>query len=234
MGTGPVAVLFDKDGTLFHFEASWAAWAAELVAELAAGRPETAAALCDAIGFDPAARRFDPASPVIAATPDEIATLMLPHLPGRSFADLVALMNRRAADAPMVEAVPLDPLLSGLRAVGLGVGLATNDAEGSARRHLDRAGVLSAFDFVAGCDSGFGAKPEPGMLLAFAERLSVVPARVVMVGDSPHDLEAGRAAGMICVGVLTGPGGAEPLAPFADAVLPDIGHLPGWLGLSQV
>ncbi|MGR3462852.1 MAG: HAD family hydrolase, partial [Roseovarius sp.] len=50
-----------------------------------------------------------------------------------------------------------------------------------------------------------------------------------MVGDSTHDLIAGRAAGMACVGVLPGTATQADLAPFADAVLPDIGHLPGWL-----
>jgi len=34
---------------------------------------------------------------------------------------------------------------------------------------------------------------------------------------------------MQTVGVLTGPASADVLAPHADAVLPDIGHLPGWL-----
>jgi phosphoglycolate phosphatase len=51
------------------------------------------------------------------------------------------------------------------------------------------------------------------------------------VGDSRHDLVAGRAAGMRCVGVLTGLADRADLSPLADAVLPDIGHLPGWLDL---
>ena len=50
-----------------------------------------------------------------------------------------------------------------------------------------------------------------------------------MVGDSRHDLISGRAAGMATVAVLTGIAGAGELAPHADVVLPDIGHLPGWL-----
>jgi phosphoglycolate phosphatase len=50
-----------------------------------------------------------------------------------------------------------------------------------------------------------------------------------MVGDSRHDLAAGRAAGMHTVAVLTGPARDEDLRPFADVVLPDIGHLPEWL-----
>ena len=50
-----------------------------------------------------------------------------------------------------------------------------------------------------------------------------------MVGDSAHDLIAGRAAGMQCVGVLTGTATRADLAPLADVVLPDIGHIPDWL-----
>lgn len=229
MSAAIAGVLFDKDGTLFHFEASWGAWALALVEELAEGSAPLAARLAASIAFDPATCRFASGSPAIAGTPDEIAALMAPHLPGRDIADVIALMNLRAADAPLVEAVPLDPLLSRLRKDGLGIGLATNDAESSARRHLERAGVLKHFAFVAGCDSGFGAKPGPGMLRGFADSQGLDPARVVMVGDSAHDLIAGRAAGMVCVGVLTGPGGAEPLRPLADAILPDIGHLPGWM-----
>jgi phosphoglycolate phosphatase len=53
-----------------------------------------------------------------------------------------------------------------------------------------------------------------------------------MVGDSTHDLIAGRAAGMGTVAVLTGMASTSDLAPFADLVLPDIGHLPAWLGLA--
>ena len=45
-------------------------------------------------------------------------------------------------------------------------------------------------------------------------------------------LQAARAAGMRTVGVLTGMAGPEDLMPYADVVLPDIGHIPGWLGHS--
>ena len=123
------------------------------------------------------------------------------------------------------------PLLSRLRAAGLALGVATNDAEHSARSHLAAVGVEPLFDFVAGSDSGHGAKPAPGPLLAFARAARLDPRQVVMVGDSAHDLHAGRAAGMACVAVLTGLATHDDLAPLADAVLPDIGHLPAWLGL---
>jgi phosphoglycolate phosphatase len=111
----------------------------------------------------------------------------------------------------------------------LKLGLATNDTEAPARAHLAGAGVLDLFDFVAGCDSGWGGKPAPGQLLAFAGRVGVDPARSVMVGDSLHDLHAGRDAGMKRAAVLTGIAEAAELAPHADVVLPDISHLAAWI-----
>ena len=49
------------------------------------------------------------------------------------------------------------------------------------------------------------------------------------MGASGQELVAVRAAGMKTVAVLTGMAGPAELAPLADAVLPDIGALPGWL-----
>jgi phosphoglycolate phosphatase len=225
----PRGILFDKDGTLFDFHSTWSPWSMALVSDLAGGNEPLAATLARAIGYDPATGRFDPGSPVVAGTPPEIAEILLPHLRGRVLGELVAQMNRLAAQLRMAPAVPLIPLLQGLRERGLRIGLATNDGEGPARAHLSSVGVAHLFDFIAGSDSGHGGKPQPGMLLAFAAAQGLAPGQVVMVGDSAHDLTAGRAAGMATVGVLTGPAGAEDLADLADVILPDIGHLPGWL-----
>jgi phosphoglycolate phosphatase len=194
--------------------------------------------LADAIGyrFDApsgdgtrSAGRFDPRSPVIAGTVDEVADLLLPHLTGWQRAALIAEMNLRAALVPLVPAVPLRPLLENLSARGLALGVATNDGEAPARAHLEKAGVRDLFVYVAGYDSGHGAKPGAGQLLAFTQMLGVVPEAAIMVGDSLHDLRAGRAAGMHTIGVLSGPARYDDLAPEADVVLPDIGAIPEWL-----
>ncbi|MEJ2036379.1 MAG: HAD family hydrolase [Maritimibacter sp.] len=218
-------ILFDKDGTLFDFNATWVVWVERMIEELVAGDEDLRSALAGALGFDLATREFLPSSPVIAGTPEDVAEALEPILGGV----MVDQLNEQAANAPQVEAVPLAPLLEYFRAKGLRLGVATNDGEVPARAHLSRAGVDGHFDFIAGSDSGHGGKPEPGMCLAFATSEGLDPARVVMVGDSTHDLSAGRAAGMQVVAVLTGPASAEVLAPMADAVLPDISHLPNWL-----
>lgn len=221
-------LVFDKDGTLFDFRASWGAWAQGTLRAMAVDEAQ-ALRLGQAIGYDLTQGQFAPDSPVIAGTADDIAAALLPHLPGQTKAGLMAEINARAAKAPMVPAVPLVPLFSALRARGLKIGLATNDTEIPARAHLAAHGLTELFDFVAGYDSGHGPKPGPGMCLAFAQSVGIAPEQAVMVGDSLHDLHAGRAAGMRCVAVLTGVAGAETLAPSADAVLPNIGALPGWL-----
>ncbi len=221
-------LLFDKDGTLFDFRISWGRWAAGFLTAMARDAAH-AERLGAAIGFDAATLTFTPDSPVIAATAADIAAALAPELDGLSVADLTAQIDVTAGSAPMSEAVPLRPLLSALRARGLRLGVATNDSEAPARQHLAAHGITDCFDFISGYDSGHGPKPGPGMCLAFAHGLGLQPARVAMVGDSRHDLQAGRAAGMRTVAVLTGIAKAPDLADLADVILPDIGALPGWL-----
>lgn len=228
------AVLFDKDGTLFDFGATWNVWGLGVIRHLSGGDPGLMRAMAEAAGYDLEAAAFRPDSLVIAGTGRQAAECLASVMPGNPAGEVERYLTQAAAEAPLSEAVPLLPLLSELRAMGLALGVMTNDAEFAARAHLGKAGVLEVFDFIAGFDSGHGAKPAPDPLLAFAGAVGVEPSRVVMVGDSTHDLEAGRAAGMRTVGVLTGPARAEVLAPLADAVLPDIGHLPGWLAAVPV
>ncbi|TCL10164.1 phosphoglycolate phosphatase [Shimia isoporae] len=222
-------LLFDKDGTLFDFAATWNAWAFDAIHGFAAGDSALADRIAEALAFDLTAKQFRPDSFVIAGTNREAAEAVAAVVPGADVDAIEIKMAQDAARAPLVPAVPLSPYLSGLRAKGLKLGVMTNDSEFSAQAQLDGAGVSGLFDFIAGFDSGYGAKPDPEPLLAFADKLELAPERVVMVGDSTHDLIAGRRAGMQTVAVLTGVALTEELAPYADVVLPDIGHITDWL-----
>jgi phosphoglycolate phosphatase len=222
-------LLFDKDGTLFDFAHTWEAWAYAFLLRLCDGDHEKAQTVGATIGFDLQSQTFDPDSIVIAGTAQEVTQALLPHFSTTTEAALTDVLNQEAEKAPQIEAVPLIPLLTAFREAGFKLGVATNDAERPARAHLDSAGVTDLFDFIAGYDSGFGGKPAPGQLFGFAQAVGLDPAQIAMVGDSTHDLHAGRAAGMTTIGVLTGMALEADLAPHADVVLPDIGHLPKWL-----
>ncbi|MEM9967256.1 MAG: HAD family hydrolase [Pseudomonadota bacterium] len=222
-------IVFDKDGTLFDFAATWERWAEALLMRLAEDDLAHAKQAGHAIGFDMETHAFAPDSVAIAGTPEALVERLQPAFPTLSSAHLDRLINEEAEKARQHPVVPLIPLLSGLRAQSYALGVATNDAERPARAHLDQAGVTEMFDFIAGYDSGFGSKPAPGQLLAFCKAVGLHPEQVAMVGDSTHDLHAGRAAGMLTVAVLTGLAPKAVLAPLADVVLPDIGHLDAWL-----
>lgn len=229
------AVLFDKDGTLFDFEASWSALSATMIRRLAGDDDARAEAMADLSGFDLATHAFRPGAMIVTASGEDLARLWAPVLPHRAPAEVAAAINAMSADEmtaeTLVPAVPdLAGLLAELRAMGLKLGVATNDGEAAARAHLAMAGVLDAFDLVLGADSGHGGKPGRGMLDAFASTAGVPHAAIAMVGDGIHDLAMKDHGAGLAIGVLTGVAGRDDLAPFADHVLPSIAALPRLLG----
>ena len=74
-GAPVTGIIFDKDGTLFDFRATWTAWAQSFLLELADGDPNRAHSLGQQIGFDTWSGEYHPQSPVIAGSAVEIAEL---------------------------------------------------------------------------------------------------------------------------------------------------------------
>lgn len=231
MRTTIKGLLFDKDGTLLDFHATWGGWIAQTLGSLSKGDSGLASKLAEVWGFDFISHEFAPRSIVIAGTPEEMVQAIVPFLPEWDAISLNEHLLLETADLPMVEAVSLKPLMTQFASNGLKIGLSTNDGEAPARSHLKTIGIAGFFDFIAGSDSGYGGKPQPGMQHAFCKHVGLAPDNVAMVGDSTHDLIAGNAAGMHTIGVLTGPAGREELEDHADVVLSDIGEISGYLGL---
>ncbi|PTQ71273.1 phosphoglycolate phosphatase [Celeribacter persicus] len=223
------AILFDKDGTLMDFQASWGPWAASVIARICGEDTVLSDAVAQALGFDSMARRFHPDSAVIAGTPQEVLDLLGPFFPDASLETILSWLEPDPADFVPSPVAGLVETCGILQARGLRLGVVTNDFEAAGHDHLRQMGVADFFATVVGYDSGFGGKPEPGPCLGAADRLGVAAGACVMVGDSLHDLEAARRAGMIPVAVLTGVAGAEELSPHAEVVLETVAGLPGWL-----
>lgn len=87
--------------------------------------------------------------------------------------------------------------------------------------------TLNCFDIIIPADDTGRKKPFPDPLLLCARRLGVSPDNCAYVGDMGIDMDAGRAAGMTTIGVLTG---FEDLAQLKekqpDAIIPSIVWLP--------
>ncbi|WP_158817276.1 HAD family hydrolase [Methylocapsa sp. S129] len=224
------AVLFDKDGTLIDFDGTWGPAFHAVIQALAKGDESAMRAQADALHFSLEEKRFRPTSPIIAGSSAQYGEIWGQAIGRDDYAALRQEIDSLSAVESLKALAPIgSPLeaLAALSAQGLRLGVATNDSEASARRHVEALGLLH-IEFIAGYDSGHGGKPEPGMVLAFARHLGMEPRRIAMVGDSIHDLHAARAAGALAVAVLSGPAPREELAPHADHIVEDIGALPAF------
>lgn len=221
-------IVFDKDGTLFDFDATWGAWTKAML-ERETDDPATLQRLADVLGYDLEAARFHLGSIVIAETIDVVADAIIGVLPALEKGPLMARMAQQSADVPQVPVGDLKSIMTTLRQMGMQLGIATNDNEAPARANIAQADVIDEFALILGADSGLGGKPATGQLDRFCAATGLDPASCLMVGDSLHDLHAGKAAGMIPVAVLTGPATRETLAPHAVVVLTSIAELPDWI-----
>ncbi|KQP60313.1 HAD family hydrolase [Methylobacterium sp. Leaf112] len=232
---GLCGILFDKDGTLVDFDRTWGPAAHAVMATLAGGDRGRFEDLMRVSHYVEAERRFLPTSPLLAGASSIYGPLWARVLGRPAGPELYAEMDRLFREAALRSLHPIGApadLLAHLAGGGYALGIATNDAEASARAQSAVLGLMPHLGFIAGYDSGHGAKPEPGMVLAFAAHLGVDPSRVALVGDTPADTQAARAAGAVAIAVLSGPAGEgarETMAALADHVIGSIHDLPALL-----
>ncbi len=103
---------------------------------------------------------------------------------------------------------PYDGVVSAVRALharGGRLGLVTSKMRAGALRGLRLVGLEDAFATVVGSDEVTNPKPHPEPVHTALERLAAPPAGAIFIGDSRHDIECGRAAGVRTAAVLWGP-----------------------------
>ncbi|MDT8435593.1 MAG: HAD-IA family hydrolase [Gemmatimonadota bacterium] len=105
--------------------------------------------------------------------------------------------------------------LAGLRSAGRRLAIATSKRAPATRMGLSVCGIPEEwFAAVVTADDVTRFKPEPEPVLAALARAGETePGRAVYVGDSVHDMRAGRAAGVRTVAVTWGPNGRDVLEP---------------------
>lgn len=228
----PKGVLFDKDGTLIDFRATWVPayrGVADELAERLGGGEDLAASLLGRLGYDVRSGEFAEDSILLWETNEAIAAAWYtsPEVAGRI--DVLEVVLRHFSDVERYPPQPvgdLSALLGRLRERGLALGVATMDDTAIAHAHLRHLGVAGQLDFVVGADAGHGAKPAPGMVHAFCSAVALDPAEVIVVGDTPADLLMARNAGCAqAIAVLTGAMPAHALMPHADTILPSVQEL---------
>ena len=109
------------------------------------------------------------------------------------------------------------PLLNDLRQAGIAAAIASSSK--NAALVIERLGLKPFFDAIVDGLMVTRSKPAPDLFLRAAKELSKSPDECVVVEDASAGIEAGKAAGMLTIG----------LGPFervgaADLVLPDLSH----------
>ena len=117
-----------------------------------------------------------------------------------------------------------------LRQRGIRLGVVTSKASDIANRSLRFVGLDQYFEVMVGYNSTTRHKPDPEPVRYALDALQVPPAEAIFVGDSPHDMLSGNAAGVTTVGALWGPFSRAALSAASPRYYLDrIGGLPALL-----
>ncbi len=88
---------------------------------------------------------------------------------------------------------------------GYRLAIVTSKHRPAALRGMELCGIVDHFEVIVAPEDVREPKPHPEPVLFALDRLGVAPHEALFVGDSPHDVAAGRAAGTRTAGALWGP-----------------------------
>ncbi len=100
-----------------------------------------------------------------------------------------------------------------LKNQGMKLGVVTSKARTGLERGLRVCGLEGVFDAAVALDDVVRHKPDPEPVLRALAVLAASDHRSVFVGDSPHDMAAGRRAGVLTAAALWGPFPRQWLEP---------------------
>lgn len=208
------AVVFDWDGTLIDSTPTIARSIQAAAADLGLPVPD-----------------FERASHVIGLGLQDALALAVPELPPARAAEFSARyrVHYLAQDQSLQLFGGARELLDALRASGKPLAIATGKTRIGLERALQTTGLGPWFDAFR-CADQTRSKPDPAMLLELADELGLDPRRMLMVGDTSHDLQMAAAAGASGVGMTHG---AHPVAELQRwqplAVFASLPELHAWL-----
>lgn len=112
--------------------------------------------------------------------------------------------NHRVHDELIREYEGVGEALAGLKEAGKRLGLVTSKSAYTTEMAFRAIGLHRFFDAVVTADDTEEHKPRPAPILLALERLGAAPETAIYVGDSPFDIDAGRAAGTATAAVTWG------------------------------
>ena len=216
------ALIFDFDHTLSDF-GRWVEWRRardDIGALYTAEGIDAASVLRKRGSFSLIAALHHALAAQVPARADDVRTQAFAILEAYEYAGAEHARLLRGAERAIADA----------RRRGLALAIVSANAERPIRHALDRLGVAASFDAVVGRTASRPLKPEPDMHVEALRLLGCAPEDALAIGDSPNDMKAAAAAGVLTVGVIGGEGTDEELFTTGAAwVLADLTALPSLL-----
>jgi phosphoglycolate phosphatase len=226
-------ILFDKDGTLIEVNGTWVPLFKSVLPEAFGHSDEEVLTMLQRAGYDIDSDGFKAGSVLAAGTTQQLVKVWWPDLSAEEQKSRVHFINNEIAPKAKKFVKPLmdlAPVFDELHAMGMILGLGTNDSEASGRAHMQHLDVHHYFDVMIGADSVEVPKPSGQMIAMFAERTKLKPSEIAMVGDNSHDMEEARAGGAgLAIAVLSGNAAHGDIAHLADHTLDSVADIPALL-----
>ncbi|WP_207782368.1 HAD family hydrolase [Phytoactinopolyspora limicola] len=164
-------------------------------------------------------RRLLPAAPPpeIEASTDPMAVLYhaqtLDHATARKIEVALTTAEHTAIHTATHTPGAIETIYAAVR-TGRRVGIVSNNAENAIHAYLGAHQLAPHIDIVAARtpENAARLKPQPDLLLAALDQLDAEPSSTVFVGDSPSDIIAAHAAGIVPIGYANKPGKCERLS----------------------
>ncbi|MBC8037590.1 MAG: HAD family hydrolase [Rhizobiales bacterium] len=226
-------ILFDKDGTLIEVNDTWLPIYRRMLSDLFGTDKDGADSLLEQAGLDRATDTFKPGSILAAGTTRQLVSILWPGLDAAGVAEKARVLDHDYA--PLVKAalkplMPLEPVFAELKAMGMRLGVATNDSHISATNHMIHIGIIEHFEDIIAADTVEVPKPSGEMIRRFAEITGLHATEIAMVGDNSHDMEEARNGGAgLAIAVLSGNAKHHDIAHLADHTIASVAELPALL-----
>jgi HAD superfamily hydrolase (TIGR01509 family) len=200
------AVLFDIDGTLIDSNRAHArAWSAALAEN----------------GFEVPTEAV---LPLIGMGSEQLLARLTGLAIGSAQGKKISERSGEVFDACFLTGLRAFPgardLVVELKKRGLRVAVATSAGAKDTQKLLEQAGIGDVFDRCATSDDAEKSKPAPDIIAVALDKVKVPAEQVVMVGDTPYDIQCARRNGVACIAVRCG-GWSDDRLEGAIAVFDD-------------
>ena len=233
------AIIFDKDGTLIDFDAFWVTVSAKAIGDILKDIGKEDIPVCEilsALGVHNGVTDIN--SVLCKGTYEQMGQIVYGILaahgcPISQQETVMKIVDAYKKNSDAGEVKPtcsnLRKIITDLRKQGKRLAVVTTDTSEITHKCLKKLKIEEEFDKIYADDGKTPSKPDPYCIFDFCRLTGIEKDHIIMIGDTMTDIKFARNAGIRVIGVAKTPRNKEYLAPYADAVIPDISFLPSLL-----